>query len=171
MRKLFAAIITLAGLSALPTAAFAQHTFNGVCTFSGTAHISPPAALLLQPGTFTFTTDGSTRNKCTGKLDGVSITNAYSWASASGTGKLACSASDGKGTGTIYVNGAPIQFQLTIVGTGPEVTLDVKGNGGGVAVGQASFATDSTAAGDCKNKDASDLTFLIAATAALLKGN
>ncbi len=171
MRKLLAAIIALAGSSGLPNTALAANVFNGVCTFAGTAHLSPPAGLLLKAGAFTFTTDGSSRNHCTGKLNGVTITNAFSSAVATGSGNLSCTASKGTGTGTIYVNGAPIDFSLTIVGTGPQVTLDVKGNGGGVATGQASFATDSSAAGDCEKKDASDLTFLIAATAVLLKGN
>lgn len=168
MRKLVFAIMAMSGLSMFPTAALAD-VFNGVCTFTGTAHLSPPAQLLLQSGTFTFTTDGGPNNKCTGKLNGVTITNARSWAVANGSGKLSCSASNGKGTGTLYVNGVPIGFKLTIVGTGPQVTIDITGNAGGTAVGQASFATDGSAAGDCKDKDASDLTFIIAASAALLK--
>ena len=168
MKKLFAAIITLAGLGMLPGTAFAQNAFNGVCTFAGSAHLSPPAGVKLpQPGTFTFNTDGSSTNKCTGKLNGVTITNAYSWATASGSGKLSCAASTGSGSGTLYINGAPIRFSLTIAGTGPNVALVIKGHSGGDGTGTASFATDSTAAGDCKANNASDLTFLIAAGAAL----
>jgi hypothetical protein len=154
----------------VPGTALAGNSFSGVCKLAGTANISPPAGALLKSGSFTFTTDGSSRNVCDGKLNGATVTNAFASASASGTGKLSCVASDGNGSGTLYINGLPIQFTLTIVGTGPQVTLDVKGDGGGVATGQASFATDSTAAGDCKNNNASSLTFLIGATAVLLKG-
>jgi hypothetical protein len=170
MRASLLALIALSGFSLFPSSAFAANVFNGVCQLAGTAHINPPAALLQKPGTFSFVTDGSVRNKCTGKLNGATVTNVYAWASASGTGKLSCTASNGKGTGTLWINGLPISFKLTIVGTGPQVTIDAMGNVSGAATGQASFATDGDAAGDCKDKNASDLTFIIAATAALFKG-
>lgn len=169
MRKLALVIVALSGLaaSAFPVSALAD-TFTGACTLSGTANLSPPLGPLLKAGAFTFSTDGSSANHCTGKLNGATITNAPASAIATGTGLLGCVAADGKGSGTLNINGVPIGFTLTIVGTGPQVSLVIKGNGGGNATGQASFATDSSAAGDCAAKDAANLTFLIVALAAKL---
>jgi hypothetical protein len=171
MRKIAVVIMALSSFMLFPKVAAAADVFSGACTLTGTAHLSPPAAVgLPQPGTFTFNTDGSTRNHCSGKLNGVNVVNMTAWATANGSGKLSCVESNGKGTGTLWIGGKAISFALTIVGTGPEVTIVLKGAAGGNATGQASFATDTSAAGDCRKEDADTLTFIIAAIAAKLGG-
>lgn len=166
MRAIAVGIMALVGLTAsvLPMAALADE-FTGVCTLSGTATLAPGLSALPKTASFSFNTDGGSMNRCSGLLNGVTVNNVVASAVATGTGSLSCSASQGTGTGTLTINGVPVGFWLTIVGTGPNVTLVIQGNVAGKGAGEASFATDSTAGGQCKAKDAKSLTFLIGAAA------
>lgn len=165
MKALAVVVMILSGAASLFPAAALASKFTGVCTLSGSATLSPGIGPLPKASNFTFNTDGGSANTCSGKLDGVTITHAPASAIANGYGNLACSASSGNGYGYLSINGKEIWFNLKIVGTGPQVTLVLTGVGGGKAVGQATFATDTTAATQCAAKNATNLTFLIAASA------
>lgn len=174
MNKQLLAVAFAFVASAFSVPAFAD-SFTGVCTLSGTATLAPPITAVPGSGGFSFQTNnkllGGAANLCTGMLNNVQVTNAVASATASGMGTLGCSVSLAmNGTGTLTIAGTPIDFKnLTIVGTGPQVTLALNGNVSGNATGQASFATDTTAAGKCAAAaGAGTLDFVIAATAASL---
>jgi hypothetical protein len=67
------------------------------------------------------------------------------------------------------VNGTPIGFAFTLVGTATEVELALTGNSGGAALGHATFATGGTAGTACST-GASSLPFTVAAASANLSG-
>lgn len=174
----FAVVITpsasagsLTGVSADPT------TFTGVCTFSGTATLTPPIGATPITSTYTFTSDGSSTNQCSGTIsNGTTVSHAFAAqpasVGASGSGTLSCAVSESTNdTGTLTISGTdingnsfstPITFNLTIVGIGPEVTVVATGTAGGAATGQASFATDTTAATKCTTNSAGRSNFLVA---------
>lgn len=170
-KPLFAvAFVFLASAFSVPALA---DSFTGVCTLSGTATLDPPIGLIPNPtATYSFDTDGTVINQCSGVLNGVQVVNATASAHAEGSGilqGLGCGVSTGSGPGTLTIAGTPIGFSMTIVGTGPQVTLVIQGNVGGAATGQASFATDTNATSKCASPSgASSLIFVVAATAANL---
>lgn len=166
MRRFLIAFATLGAFVFVPVAsASAANTVSGACDLSGTASFSSP--LGLTPGSNGFTFDGS--GTCSGTLNGAAITNAPASTTASGTGTLGCSASEGAGSGTLYVNGAPVGFTFTLVGTASEIELAITGNSGGAGVGHATFLTGGTAGAACLS-GASALPFTVAAAAANLAG-
>lgn len=148
-----AAAITPASQAIAQTEVPTVTTFTGACMFEGDATLTPSIGLTTISAGYTFTGSGT----CEGTPSGTATV------SAKGSGMLSCSASvSTNGTGTLTINGVPISFKLTIVGTGPQVTVAAMGNSGGVATGQASFATDTTAEAKCAGGVAGSLHFVVA---------
>ena len=165
MRRFVFAIATLAAFAVVPVASASANTVSGACELSGTATFTSPLGLV--PGSNGFNFSGS--GTCSGTLNGATITNAPASASATGTGTLGCSVSEGTGSGTLTVNGSPVGFTMTLVGTASEVELLIAGDSGGDGVGHATFATGGTAGLGCAS-GVSSLPFTVAATAANLSG-
>lgn len=167
MNKQFFAMAFAFLVSAFSVPAFAD-SFTGVCVLNGRATLTPPITAVPGSGGFTFDTTlvGGTK-VCAGSLNGGTITTYPAEAFATGSGTLSCSGSLATGgTGYLTINGIRIDFKnLAIVGSGPQVTFALDGNVSGNAAGQASFATDTGAAGKCV-AGASILDFVLEANAA-----
>lgn len=162
-------LLALIAVMAVPVAsASAANTVSGACTLSGNASFSSPLKTQPGPNGYSFTGSGT----CSGTLNGTPITNAPASASASGSGTLGCSASAStSGTGTLTVNGTTIGFQLSLVGSGTEVTFALTGNSGGAGAGHASFALDAQQAlTQCAGAGVTSLPFSVQAVAANLSG-
>lgn len=157
--------------SVFSVSAVAGGSFSGACIVGGIATLTPSIGATKIGSGFSFDDDGSASNQCTGSLNGEVGVHTYSvTAHARGSGIVTCAASAATGgSGTLTIGGNVIRFTgLTILGTGPQVTLALQGQTSGAAGGQASFATDGTAAGNCAANNAGTLNFLIGATAAKL---
>jgi len=168
-RFILLGLLALVAVMAAPVAsASAANTVSGVCTLSGTAGFNSPLKAQPGPNGYSFTGSGT----CSGTLNGTPITNAPASASASGSGTLGCTASAAPtGTGTLTVNGVAIGFQISLVGSGTEVTFALTGNSGGAGGGHASFAQDAQQAlTQCAGAGVSSLPFSVQAAAANLSG-
>jgi hypothetical protein len=162
-------LLALIVVMAVPVAsASAANAVSGVCTLSGNATFNSPLTAQPGPNGYSFTGSGT----CSGTLNGQAITNAPASATASGSGTLSCTASASTaGTGTLTVNGVSVGFQISLVGTGTEVTFALTGNSGGAGGGHATFALGAQQAlTQCAGAGVSSLPFSVQAAAANLSG-
>jgi hypothetical protein len=164
------------------SSASADDTFTGVCTVSGNATFTTPLTAVPGSNGYNFSGPG----ECDGSLNGGSVKTYFATAAANGTGTLGCTVSDsgivgsGGGTGTVNAyNDAghtslagSISFGVDLAGAGTEVAFNLSGNGGGNAVGHASFADPANAGAPaaCAGSGVGSLKFNIQAVAVGLAG-
>lgn len=168
MKRLFIVAALAATAVGVPLATAASpDTVEGQCEISGTATFTPN--LTGTPGTKKFSFSGG--GKCTGKLNGNSVTDAPIGATVSNSNAILSCAGSGSVSGPgklTFTQGTSdpgddvvVDFKFDEVSVGTEVPFHVAGAQGGDAVGEASFrdsAGPSTVT-DCAGTGVSSLSF------------
>ena len=161
MRRLtiaFAFYVFAAGVAA-PTASAEKATFSGTCAITGVSTFDPPLTGTHQIIKYDFKSgppaegvaDGT---KCSGTLNGKSVSDVPVEASVAGEGDLSCSdgASTTPGSGAIvFPDGSKFPFAFTFSAILTEVDFTATFEQGGETTGHASFMhyAPPTTAVDC----------------------
>jgi len=118
-------------------------SFDGSCSFEGDVTFSPPAKNDSAALVYTYDSKGT----CSGRLDGVSVSDApvtmHQSGPAYGGCQRAMTTAPGQGTFT-FADGRTIRYTLDFTTTGTEVAATFYGERAGWADAHATFATQRT---------------------------
>lgn len=161
MKKAFvAAVASIAALgAAAPVASAGTATFSGTCAITGVSTFNPPLTGTHQLINYDFRSgapaDGvEDATKCSGTLNGKSVSDVPVKANVAGEGDLSCSsgASTAPGKGAIvFPDGSVFDFGFTFTAIATEVDFEATFAGGTSTTGHASFLhyAPPTSAFDC----------------------
>jgi hypothetical protein len=148
MRRPLVALGATAIVAAVAAAPASADTFKGSCNVTGKATFGQPLKGTKAPNTYDFRSgppaDGrADETRCTGQLNGQSVTNKPAFATVAGAGNLSCAQSESTTDGSGYLQfpdtGSVFPFGFSFTGVLTEVDFKVK-YGGQEASGHASFA-------------------------------
>jgi hypothetical protein len=136
---------------AVPTpASAADSSFDGTCSFQGTAKFGRPLSNTNTVNTYQFSGPGT----CTGTVNGAAVTDAPVTVFVAGPFEGNCSSTHSTGPApgrTTFTQGnddpaddVVIRFTVEFTGTGPELDLRITGDKSGTGSGRATFLTSRT---------------------------
>ena len=161
MKKLLLiASLAIVAVVVVPVAAANAATLTGSCVLSGNASFTKTLSETEQTGIpYTFTGGG----ECAGTSStGATVTGKASAKVEGGTfrGTCATATSETEGSGTLTVaNGETFAFKLAFHAAAGNVVLEVSGEGGTKATGDAEFLTSPTQAAECRGAGVKQLSF------------
>lgn len=150
MKKRSIAVVTsIVALGATAPAASAETaTFSGTCAITGVSTFDPPLTGTHQTINYDFKSgppaDGAQDGtKCSGTLNGKSVTDVPVTAAVAGQGDLSCSSGESLAPGQgaiVFPDGSTFDFDFTFMAIATEVDFEAAFANGTSTTGHASFA-------------------------------